>query len=1159
MSDFEQTKVTGFDELNPASKDNPLPGTLTDQASGHPNHVSHFGSVKVGSTKPIAFGNFPDQSKVETLWAETLTGTGNVTFQKGVGDIATGASASSSAQYISKKSGRFIAGQITVYQSGVHPVGAAVAGNVREWGLLSKDGNNGLFFRFDSTGFYVVAKNDGTETTVEAANFSNQPGYSVADQNRTWRIEYSAGRALFYDSAQGRKRLLHEMVDSAFPLTRDLNLRGYLKNENTTNSTDVVLRVRGFSISIWGEVEQNDIFFTRNSLDNGTLPSGAPYVPTATPDPSPPANVIDSGYLPRNEAEALFNHVQANTSLKVWVIDSNDEAGTVTQGTGSTPTITTFPGFPATVKASLFKDYARIVISNESGTDATNYFFGARYQDTDDHSVLLSIDQPIFGFFPAPLYQSVQKAKNPDGVYVAQVAAGGVSNASSTTPLNGAGPVTGATMDFTTDEWTSTAHGLSVGDAVVFDTSGSLPLTEDSPGQLQVGIPYWVSAVPTADTFKIARNPGTDDHINHTDNGTGSHTYRHHDHFESPWIPLDGHVSFVALANSDQASATQGIGLTFSPNALDANGQPVSTPGITRTPRFTFTQALADEDTSFIHMGPANQEKYAKVHYVNGINAQNDFHLVYSLAPVSSQLPVVRNDAELTPEVLATVGMSFIQTFDQNDAHQQIRSTTTGGKAGLNVHLVGGETAIAPKAGSNATTTPHVLTAGAATEIFPAESVPCYVEVANMGDIHAFVKPNDPGVTQTSGRPHFLGGSSQWFLAPGETLWGIAEDIGSATNTQNLSDAGNTAGGTATLPVNARTSDDLRATQDAIGETVTMEGFTFTHTPGYTDIDQVFLVKEGRTTSGLNQTVTHLESVGTTKVGTANITSPSIGAYANALYIAVVGNGASAKAVNSVSGLGLSWTKLHGLISSTNKSAISAWYAYGSPASAGPVTANFASGVGVSAITVHAYDNADPTTPIQASTVKEAVSNGENNWSLGPVTGTASGGLFFGAINSFDAVSTETTTNLTDQRGGTQDVQNGSDHAHIKAWDGAANASNTFTGNHGGSTPDWTAVALTIKPALAEDPTETLSYELSAVPGATSGSLAWTEATDAIKKVDITADRAWVEADIQNIKAISTMDSYDGKPIETDVLYVEVVESTGGTTRVAVSKVEVSP
>ena len=129
---------------------------------------------------------------------------------------------------------------------------------------------NGLFFELDGTTFNVVARKGGTDTAVASASFSVDTGFTPGNTNNTYRIEYSAGRALFYAAQSGEKRLLHVMTDSTDLLTNTTDLSQYYENTNDGNTTDVEMVIRGSSVTVRGcEFRFNEIgSLLTGSMDN---------------------------------------------------------------------------------------------------------------------------------------------------------------------------------------------------------------------------------------------------------------------------------------------------------------------------------------------------------------------------------------------------------------------------------------------------------------------------------------------------------------------------------------------------------------------------------------------------------------------------------------------------------------------------------------------------------------------------------------------------------------------------------------------------------------------------------------------------------------------------------------------------------------------------
>lgn len=99
-------------------------------------------------------------------------------------------------------------------------------------------------------------------------------------------------------------------------------------------------------------------------------------------------------------------------------------------------------------------------------------------------------------------------------------------------------------------------------------------------------------------------------------------------------------------------------------------------------------------------------------------------------------------------------------------------------------------------------------------------------------------------------------------------------------------------------------------------------------------------------------------------VGASTVqTQTSVAAVAGDLYLASISFRRDA-AVIDVQGLGLTWTPIRTQCGARNQAGISLWWAQGSPAASGPVSASFASAPAASAISVTRYSGVNPTSPV---------------------------------------------------------------------------------------------------------------------------------------------------------------------------------------------------
>lgn len=418
-----------------------------------------------------------------------------------------------------------------------------------------------------------------------------------------------------------------------------------------------------------------------------------------------------------------------------------------------------------------------------------------------------------------------------------------------------------------------------------------------------------------------------------------------------------------------------------------------------------------------------------------------------------------------------------------------------------------------------------------------------YIQARNGGAFHMFTK-EDNTITEVNSNPSFIGGEANYYLPPGGQLWGICESTGGAQQTSIL--AGSTAGGTATNPNNALTSNDVRAIRTAVGQTLYVEGFSFAFSPTFTGISRVRIGSEGRKQSGQFETVSQVEKrQGSVTSGGTVTTSAPFAAATEALLIAVITRNAT-NSITAVAGVGLTWLPLVQNVVANGKR-MDIWYAYGNT-TATTVTASQSTSTNAH-IGVIRYANADPNTPIQAS----GSTTGTGTAVTGPsLAGTAKGYSVLSVVH--DAASVTPGAGYTEQ----EDLTNGSGgnivslYAEDKAL--VATGAESATATLASSAP-WAAVGLTILPKPATNPQTSLGYLYNLVAGATSSTLTFSNTVDAVQYVDITADRVtWMPADIALIRILSTVSVIGSAQVENDQLFVEVTETSGATTRVAVTQ-----
>jgi len=124
----------------------------------------------------------------------------------------------------------------------------------------------------------------------------------------------------------------------------------------------------------------------------------------------------------------------------------------------------------------------------------------------------------------------------------------------------------------------------------------------------------------------------------------------------------------------------------------------------------------------------------------------------------------------------------------------------------------------------------------------------------------------------------------------------------------------------------------------------------------------------------------HQQTVSSIATNTASVVTPSVNGGTNQLYLVAVNNYLNVN-VNSVTGLGLTWSEIKAQCASANTTGIEIWKAFGSPSS-GTVTVNFTSTTQAATVSVSRYSGADPANPVSGAI-------GENTVGL---NGACSGG-----------------------------------------------------------------------------------------------------------------------------------------------------------------------
>lgn len=377
--------------------------------------------------------------------------------------------------------------------------------------------------------------------------------------------------------------------------------------------------------------------------------------------------------------------------------------------------------------------------------------------------------------------------------------------------------------------------------------------------------------------------------------------------------------------------------------------------------------------------------------------------------------------------------------------------------------------------------------------------------------------------------------------------------VGATPTTTTLASSG-TGNSGAVNPNNVQVSDNQYAVLDNTGDYVQAQSYTLAGNPFA--ITNLVMGVEAKGTQGF-QTVA-LAGTTTGSAGQAGTSSPvqnlasvasaSITPNAAHVYTAVVAHGDSlnpAQTVSTVSGLGLSWTRVATAVTSTGSSArghMELWVSSGSPTMSGPVTATFSGLVEDAIIWVSAWSGVDASNPIQASNT--AVSGGATAFSVGAIAGTASNGRFVTAVNAVSAATVVFTNPLTEDQ-----PEVDKDEVHLALAHGPAAASNAASGVVGVSVR-WQAISWTLRPAPVPLPAILVTYHLS--PSGPAGTTSFSpplSTTDGIYTIPIIGDRAWTKQDVQGMAVRVTIPTGSlPSTIEIDDIFLTITTTNGPST-----------
>ena len=186
---------------------------------------------------------------------ETIVGSGSSsTSSPGVLTVNSGAAITSGVKYTAKSNIVQSVNEGLLFRNPILFADPGVVGNVREIGLYNEITQNGWLLRLNGISLEFVVINNGVETiNVDSVNFDVP--FSLDTNLHLYEIQTKSAASgdfdIFIDKSL--RHSIKNLGSSASLFSSEVDLPVYIRNENTTNNTDVRLDIATTSILNEGE------------------------------------------------------------------------------------------------------------------------------------------------------------------------------------------------------------------------------------------------------------------------------------------------------------------------------------------------------------------------------------------------------------------------------------------------------------------------------------------------------------------------------------------------------------------------------------------------------------------------------------------------------------------------------------------------------------------------------------------------------------------------------------------------------------------------------------------------------------------------------------------------------------------------------------------
>lgn len=609
--------------------------------------------------------------------------------------------------------------------------------------------------------------------------------------------------------------------------------------------------------------------------------------------------------------------------------------------------------------------------------------------------------------------------------------------------------------------------------------------------------------------------------------------------FRGTWFEWqNGYVSAIFDVHADVAGT---LFIDYSEDAAPVDGSEVSVDD-------SLTFPYDPSATPLLPKTIPVQSRWVRARYVNGPAAQSDFELDTSFLVIANGLMLEALSDNPIGKSLGALTKSLVIAEDSNGTtYDQVRTTaaTATGKKGLNVNITQIEDDILFRPLPSWQV--RQFTIGTApvqldsTKLASRRSL----QVKNHDSINNVYINSGSDVSSSNGEVIPPLSSSSMMLSTSGNVWAIA----SPATINTLDRDGGAASGTATSPSNARLNDGVYATM-AGSQTIIIDTFTAGTSNSLQQVS--ILIEAHKNASPATETVAFVDIVSGTagNVGSV-VTDSSVTANAAHFYVVKISRKNTSAAVTTVVGMGLTWTLMDDVTNGTD-TRISNYYSTGTGATSGLVTANFSTTATNAVIGVSRYSNVKFSAPITAHTTN----TGTTSAISGSLSATNLGML---VLSTSDRERTSTPgSGFTEQLDRNSQIGGGGASTASLAVDTfpvTATASTAYSATLSGAA-NWSAIIFSLEPDNTAAPVINITYKLSGVLGATSGSVSVPLTTDStLTPVDITGDRSWVIADIPNVQIIATGNAIGTATALVDHFWLQLVDTTGSTVRVSLKEI----